>query len=164
MRTLIRNAVLSAAIAATTLAAMPAANAGERWHGHGPRTDHVVRKDNTGAIVAAGVLGLAVGALIANANQPAAHRQPVVHPNPYLQPRPRPERDYFPPRPVQHGHYGYHDGHGRHDHYRPVRNTWSAEPWTPEWYRYCSSRYRSFDARTGTYRGYDGRSHFCVAE
>ncbi|EJL57297.1 BA14K-like protein [Rhizobium sp. CF122] len=37
------------------------------------------------------------------------------------------------------------------------------EPWTPQWERYCSYRYQSFDPRSGTYIGYDGRSHFCTA-
>jgi hypothetical protein len=29
------------------------------------------------------------------------------------------------------------------------------------WLDYCYSRYRSFDARSGTYMGYDGRRHAC---
>ncbi|MBI1204670.1 MAG: BA14K family protein [Rhodopseudomonas sp.] len=29
------------------------------------------------------------------------------------------------------------------------------------WLSYCFSRYRSFDPRTGTYMGYDGRRHYC---
>ncbi|MGJ8571328.1 MAG: BA14K family protein [Hoeflea sp.] len=37
------------------------------------------------------------------------------------------------------------------------------EPWSRSWFQYCSNRFRSFDASTGTYRGYDGRDHFCVA-
>ena len=37
------------------------------------------------------------------------------------------------------------------------------EPWSRSWYRYCSNKFRSFNASTGTYRGYDGRDHFCVA-
>ena len=32
-----------------------------------------------------------------------------------------------------------------------------------EWYDYCSDRYRSFNARTGTFTGNDGEQHFCVA-
>ncbi len=28
---------------------------------------------------------------------------------------------------------------------------------------YCSQRYRSFNAATGTYTGYDGRQHRCIA-
>jgi hypothetical protein len=30
-----------------------------------------------------------------------------------------------------------------------------------DWLAYCSSRYRSFDPRTGTYIGYDGHRHPC---
>jgi hypothetical protein len=37
------------------------------------------------------------------------------------------------------------------------------EPWSRSWYNYCSDRYRSFNPNTGTYRGYDGRDHFCTA-
>lgn len=36
-----------------------------------------------------------------------------------------------------------------------------AEPWTASWFQYCSDRYASFNARTGTYRGFDGRERFC---
>jgi hypothetical protein len=39
-------------------------------------------------------------------------------------------------------------------HYRPA-------PWTPEWYTYCSARYRSFDPATGTFLAFDGRPQFC---
>ena len=38
--------------------------------------------------------------------------------------------------------------------YRPA-------PWTPDWYSYCYSRYRSFNPNTGTFIGYDGYEHFC---
>ncbi|MGZ5876635.1 MAG: BA14K family protein [Bradyrhizobium sp.] len=31
----------------------------------------------------------------------------------------------------------------------------------PGWEAYCLSRYRSFDPISGTYRGYDGRRHYC---
>lgn len=34
-------------------------------------------------------------------------------------------------------------------------------PWTPEWYTYCKQQYRSFNARTGYFTGYDGLPHFC---
>ena len=34
-------------------------------------------------------------------------------------------------------------------------------PWTPEWYTYCAQRYRSFNARTGYFTGYDGLPYFC---
>lgn len=38
--------------------------------------------------------------------------------------------------------------------YRPA-------PWTPDWYSYCYSRYRTFDPNSGTFVGYDGYEHFC---
>ncbi len=34
-------------------------------------------------------------------------------------------------------------------------------PWTPEWYDYCMSKYRSFNPETGYYRTYSGRYRFC---
>ncbi|HBF60317.1 MAG TPA: BA14K family protein [Methyloceanibacter sp.] len=43
--------------------------------------------------------------------------------------------------------------------YRPVG--YRPQPWTDDWYAYCGSRYRSFNPRSGTYRGYDGYEHFC---
>jgi hypothetical protein len=36
-------------------------------------------------------------------------------------------------------------------------------PWSPEWYRWCSNRYRSFNPRTGTFIAYDGVRQFCDA-
>jgi hypothetical protein len=33
--------------------------------------------------------------------------------------------------------------------------------WSPEWYSYCSYRYRTFNPRTGYFIGYDGYPHFC---
>jgi BA14K-like protein len=33
--------------------------------------------------------------------------------------------------------------------------------WTPEWYSYCAQRYRSFNARSGYFIGYDGQPHLC---
>ena len=38
---------------------------------------------------------------------------------------------------------------------------YGAAPWSPAWYDYCSSRYRSFNPRTGYFKGYDGQFHFC---
>jgi Ni/Co efflux regulator RcnB len=32
---------------------------------------------------------------------------------------------------------------------------------SPGWYEYCSSKYRSFNPNTGTYTGYDGLTHYC---
>ncbi len=72
--------------------------------------------DGAGAAVAAGIAGLAVGAIVGSAGS-------------------------GPPA------YYYSSG--------------SPQPWSSGWYRYCASRYRSFDPRSGTYLGYDGYRHFC---
>lgn len=34
-------------------------------------------------------------------------------------------------------------------------------PWSPNWYRWCEARYRSFDPRSGTFIDRDGRERFC---
>ncbi|WP_238858115.1 BA14K family protein [Faunimonas pinastri] len=88
--------------------------------------------DNGGAVVGAGIAGLAAGALIggAVANQPA----PV-----YVAPPPAPV--YVAPAPEV---------------------VYDAPPqWSGPWYRYCSAKYRSFDARSGTYLGVDGNRYLC---
>lgn len=97
-----------------------------------------------GDAVAAGVIGLAAGALIGSAlSQP----QPTyVQPAPVYAPPPPPPA-YYPAAPARQVTY-YRAGY---------------EPWSRGWYQYCSDRYRSFNPNTGTYRGYDGRDHFCSA-
>lgn len=78
-----------------------------------------------------------------------------------------------------HGHKGHHGHHGPRWHhgqrwypgiyvgpyvrgprygapvyYRPA-------PWTPKWYRYCTSKYRSFNPSTGYFVTYSGHRKFC---
>lgn len=38
---------------------------------------------------------------------------------------------------------------------------YAPRPWTREWYRYCSARYRSFDAGSGTFQPYHGPRQLC---
>lgn len=138
MNRILKTAVLSVAVAATTLAALPAANAGDRnWRHHSGHDRYYSNNNNDLAV--AGILGLAAGALVVGL---AAQSQPEpIYENPYRQPRPRPVRDY--PQTV------YYGG--------------GLEPWSRGWYEYCSDRYRSFDPQSGTFVGYDGREHFCTA-
>lgn len=141
MNRLFKSAILSAAVAATTVAAMPGAEAGERRrHSHRVERHH---HSSGGDLAVAGILGLAAGALAVG----LASRQPVyeepVYANPYRRPRPQPIREYDPREDVHAG---------------------SLEPWSSAWYQYCVDRYRSFDARSGTFVGYDGERHFCVAD
>lgn len=35
------------------------------------------------------------------------------------------------------------------------------EPWTRDWYRYCSRKYRSFNPKTGYFVTYSGQYRFC---
>lgn len=134
MNRVFRTAILSAAVAAMTLTAFSSANARDwrRYHGH---------HSHRGDALAAGVVGLAAGALIAGA---------------LSAPRPAYADDG----------YIYDDGYYDQPRYvrrAPVRVGYAMEPWTREWFRYCSDRYRSFNARTGTFTGYDGQQHFCNA-
>jgi hypothetical protein len=138
MNSILKTAVLSVAVAATTLATLPAANAGDRyWRHQGGHARYYPNYSNGADIAAAGILGLAAGALVVGlASQPEP-----VYANPYRQPRPRPVREY----PEE----AYYAG--------------ALEPWSPGWYEYCEDRYRSFKPRTGTFTGYDGQEHFCIA-
>lgn len=144
MNRFITAVIASTAVAATVLAPVAGAYAGER-HGHRHFRHHhhhhrpvIVHRDNGAAVLAAGILGLAAGAIIAGANNPPPPEEP------YRPSRPSPHRDYFPEAPGQ--------------------TASIAEPWSAEWYRYCAQRFRSFDSQTGTYLGYDGKRHFCVAK
>lgn len=102
-----------------------------------------------GDALAAGALGLAAGAVIggaiAESNRPGSYDNPLPAPGGpaaggYAYPAaPAPA----PPPPAG-----------------PAAA--SMEPWSDGWYRYCATNYKSFDPTKGTYRGYDGRDHFCV--
>jgi hypothetical protein len=89
------------------------------------------RRHNNGAAVAAGVAGLAFGVLAGQAMAQPRYYEPAPR---YYAPAPR----YYAPAPV----YSYSGGGG-------------------DWLAYCSARFRSFDPRSGTYLGYDGRRHYC---
>jgi hypothetical protein len=136
MNRIFKAAVLSAAVAATMLATLPAASADEwrHWHHH----------DRGGDALAAGVVGLAAGALIAGA---LSNPQPTYYDPGYD------DYDYRYRQPVRRYYVEP----------RVVYNDSYAEPWTRGWYQYCSERYRTFNARTGTFTGNDGAQHFCTA-
>lgn len=96
------------------------------------------RHDSREAAIAAGILGAAAGLIVGSAV--AGNPQPPVIHRHYVVPK-TPARHYRPKPPVQR----------------------MAKPWSREWYRYCIATFRSFNPKTGTYRGYDGRLHFCEA-
>lgn len=106
------------------------------YRGHGKQR-HGYRNHRNNDAVTLGIIGLGVGAIIGGAIANSHNNPRVIH-------RPAPNvRHYGQPRVVHGGG--------------------SFEPWTKSWFRYCSNKYRSFNASTGTFRGYDGRDHFCVA-
>ena len=89
-------------------------------------------RNDGGAALAGAVIGLGVGAALAS--------------------QPRYDND---------GYYGRR--HYRAAPRRYVDNGYAGrrEPWSRAWYNYCSARYRSFDARSGTFQPYHGPRQFC---
>lgn len=164
----LRSAILSIAVAATALvpvaaSADPYRHRDRYWEEpvgrhqfHGERHVHrerrarppVARNDaDISAAIALGIVGLAVGAMIASsASEPVPpRRHRSVEP------------DYFPPAPPR-------DHRARNRDVVYADETGAFEPWSSDWYRACAARYRSFDARTGTYMGYDHKRRFCVID
>jgi len=131
------------------------------------------RNNNNAEALAAGLLGFAIGAIIvdqANRSQPRyVEPRRVYHPQPrqvYVQPQPRYE-PYVERRPLN-DVYDRPADYRNNDEPRVIRYedevAASYEPWTPGWAQWCDNKYRSFNANTGTFRGYDGRDHFCVVK
>lgn len=102
-------------------------------------------RNKTGAIIA----GIAIGALIAGAAS-HNHRRHHYYPKAHYYAPPPPRRHYVPP-PVYH----------RPPPPPPVAYGYRPAPWTPEWYDYCSQRYRSFDPVSGTFQPYRGPRRLC---
>ncbi|MDO9414772.1 BA14K family protein [Pararhizobium sp.] len=137
MKSFGRSLVLAIAVAATTLTAFAPAQARDRdW-----------RRHRGGDAAAIGALGLATGVILGGALANQNRRERVyVEPEPDVYIEEEPEyRVIRRPRRVVETYEG------------------GLEPWTRPWYRWCSNRYQSFNADTGTFRGYDGRDHFCTA-
>ena len=141
-----KTAVLGLATAAAAFATVSQASAEHRRQ----------HRINDEALIL-GALGLATGALIIGSMNNDRRDPRVIYNEPdYIDP----DVDYYPEQP------GPRVIRPPLRHPKVVRYLdyeASYEPWSREWFRYCSNRYRSFNADTGTYRGYDGRDHFCVA-
>ncbi|MFP1632323.1 BA14K family protein [Zhengella sp. ZM62] len=159
-----RNALLAMAVTASGLVplSVEARDFGrgvERHERHGEmrrhdrrhRPDRVVRRShrNRDAAIVAGIAGLAIGAMIADSY---TRSRAVPYDDRYDDFAPARDPGYYPPAPARNPDVVY-----------APRQAGGAEPWSREWYRYCENRYRSFDAGSGTFMGYDGKRHFCVA-
>lgn len=171
MAKIVHTLIAAAVASASTLVPLSQGYAHDRrfehYHGAGPGWDGPRKphrkhyrhrpegkvKNNDDALLL-GVLGLAAGAIVAGAL--------------LSEPGPRPEPRYVEPGPDPYDDYGRPGGWAGSDYYPPApaedyAASGTIEPWTQDWYRYCSQRYRSFKPATGTFRGYDGQDHFCVA-
>lgn len=126
------------------------------------------KKSSKGDLIAAGVIGLALGAIIAS--EAKNNKRPQY--NSYNRPAPQPSYQYdnygqpYVGQRVPLNQYGYPVSQAPTPYNQPNVITYqgsaSLEPWTPGWREWCSNRYRSFNGQTGTFRGYDGLDHFCV--
>lgn len=108
----------------------------------------ISRDDALGIAILGVVGGVIIGSALNQNRQQHVVRQPQYQPQ--YKPRHYQNTRQFPPAP-------------RRNEPRVITLNGSLEPWTASWYNYCDDRYRSFNPKTGTYRGYDGKDHFCVA-
>lgn len=149
------------------------------------RDRHGNYHDRDGNLLAAGLIGFAIAAMISEAAQPQRPPRVVYVPQPVYPAPPPAYYDPYPRRPLSdyngsalqgsyQDYYGqpysgqpYSGGAANGDpnviRYEDTVGT-TYEPWTPEWADWCRANYRSFNASTGTYRGYDGLDHFCVVK
>jgi len=144
MNTLSKRLIAATLSGVLLVPTMATAEAGQKhgWRGHGGGYHHHHGKhrkhyrhkndNNVGAAVAAGVIGLAAGAILLGATSQPRYAAP-------------PPVNYYPPAPYP----------GR------VNGAAGYQPWSPAWYQYCSSKYRSFNPSTGTYTTYRGVQRFC---
>lgn len=131
-RTLVKGTALAAALLLGAATFSAPAEAGRRYYRH-----------NGAGIIA----GLALGAIIGGA---VARRDYYYGPYDYYYgPYAPPPAAYYPPPPPP-------------AYYPPApAYAYAPPPWTPDWYAYCASKYRSFDPRSGTYQPYGGPRRLC---
>lgn len=115
--------------------------------------------DRDRAAIIGGILGLTTGLIIAGSQNRGGYYYYDPYDDPYYRDRYYRDRYYYDRR---HRQRGFFTSRTRRYYEPPVvvyRGRY--EPWSPEWYAYCSRRYRSFNPRTGYFLGYDGVYHFC---
>lgn len=148
MKKIIKSFVIAASIAAVGVTSVSTAQAHDIGVKH-RHQKHVQQHHNKNNAVVWGIVGLAAGAIIAGAASNNTSHRRVVTPQ-----RQYPGANHYPKAPKA--------SHRQKRRYQHSQRAQGFEPWTRAWYNYCDNKYRSFNPRTGTFRGYDGRDHFCV--
>ena len=132
---------------------------------HAPRHAKKRRKSDKGDLIAAGIIGLAIGAIIASESAKRNNQPTYRYSDPYQEP-------YYG-NSHRGGHVPLNEYDETYSDYRyenvereprviTYNDPGDLAPWTPGWRDWCEQNYRSFNASRGTYRGYDGLDHFCV--
>ena len=136
----------------------------QRQHQH---HTHVKRRNKKGELIAAGIIGLAIGAIIASEASKRKRQEPTYYNQP---PQRHAPNSYGYDRSGWTGsdysdngsHIPLNDYNSADPEVITFNEPRSLEPWTAGWREWCHNRYRSFNPSTGTFRGYDGLDHFCV--
>lgn len=156
MKKIINSFVIAASIAAVSLASVSTAQAHKKHVKH-RHQQHVQKQNNGNNAVVWGIIGLAAGAIIAgSANNHSSQRRVIKPQRQYPAVNHYPGANHYPQAPRH--------TYSQKPRYQHSQRAQGYEPWTKGWYNYCDNRYRSFNPRTGTFRGYDGRDHFCVVK
>ncbi len=141
----------------------------QAYHAHQSRkVRKKSRRNNNGELIAAGIIGLAIGAIIAGESSKRRQHKPAPVYQPYPQHNPYHDQGYRYGSDNPHGvpvplnDYQTQPSVSNDPHVITFDETASLEPWTAGWREWCINRYRSFNPQTGTFRGYDGLDHFCV--
>ncbi|MEO0637819.1 MAG: BA14K family protein [Pseudomonadota bacterium] len=133
---------------------------GDGFHGRQPHyhTGQPVRiepprRNNNQAVIAAGIVGLAAGAIIANELGKNRQRQHGVHVS-----RPPSFEPPIPVRRVERVPLSQ-----LRAQQTQVSHTGSTNGWigSSEWLRYCTAKYRSFNPSTGRFLSYSGQYKLC---
>lgn len=147
MKKIINSLVIVASIAAISVTSVSTAQAHKIKVKH-HHQKHVQKQNNGNNAVVWGIIGLAAGAIIAGSANNRSQQHRVITPQ-----KRHPGANHFPQAPRQ--------THRQKRKYQQAQQQGYA-PWSRNWYNYCDNKYRSFNPSTGTFRGYDGRDHFCV--
>ncbi|WP_455476446.1 BA14K family protein [Bartonella sp. B17] len=118
-------------------------------HKHVVHNHHYINRNDSGDTLAAGIFGLAAGALIGNVLTKSKSPQVIY------QVAPEPQRQVV-----------YQTVPQAQVIYKTVpTETYQTvqQPLASNWLQYCKNKYRSFNEKTGTFKGYDGKEHICYA-